>query len=78
MHSIEAQLLRALRHKERKTMEFWVEVIAATDAAVLVEIEGSEEWIPRSQIEDGDEWEKGDKGDITISEWLCVQRGWLD
>jgi hypothetical protein len=48
-------------------MEFFVEIIAATDMAVLVEIEGSEEWIPRSQIEDGDEWEKGDAGDITIS-----------
>ena len=78
MHSIEAQLLRALRHRGRKTMEFDVEIIATTDDAVLVEIEGSEEWIPRSQIEVGYDWEKGDTGEMQISEWLCGQRGWLD
>lgn len=43
----------------------------ATDLAVLAEINGEEYWIPRSVIEDGDDLEEGDSGEIEIAEWFA-------
>jgi len=53
--------------------------VSSTDKAILVEIDGDKEWIPRSQIYDAsvdlDELEKGDPVTITIPEWLAEEKG---
>jgi hypothetical protein len=45
-------------------------VVLTRDAAVKVDVRGSEHWIPRSQIMDGDMLEEGDD-EIVISEWIA-------
>jgi hypothetical protein len=51
-------------------------VKATTDKAVLVEYEGEEHWIPRSQISDGDELEKGDEAiTVSVTEWWARRNG---
>lgn len=53
-----------------------VKCLKATDAAILVEINGEEHWIPQSQIDDDSEvWKKGDEGRLVISEWLAEKKG---
>ena len=54
-----------------------VSILAATDLAVLVALpSGSEEWLPRSQIDGGDELEEGDwNKTIEISRWIAKQKG---
>lgn len=47
----------------------------ATDLAVLAEIGGSEYWIPRSVIEDGDDLDEGDFGEINVAEWFAQKEG---
>jgi len=53
--------------------------IASTDKAILVEVDGVKDWIPKSQIYDSsvdlDELEKGDPATITIPEWLAEEKG---
>lgn len=51
-------------------------VKAATDKAVLCVIDGEEHWLPRSQIADGDDYEKGD-GPCTlgITEYIAREKG---
>lgn len=40
--------------------------------ALLVEVEGSEVWIPSKLIDDKSEvWRKGDEGDLVISRWFA-------
>jgi len=57
-------------------VELDVFCIAETDLAILVDIDGEEIWIPRSQIEDDSEVvEKGDEGTLIISGWLAEQEG---
>ena len=52
------------------------EIKAATDAALLCEIDGSEIWLPKSQIEDGDEIEVGEEDiEINVAGWLAEQEG---
>jgi hypothetical protein len=46
-------------------------MIAETRDAVLVEIDGKEKWIPKSQIEDADESYEL----ITITSWLAEKEG---
>lgn len=55
--------------------------IASTDKAILIEVDGVEDWIPRSQIseasedlEDLDGLEKGDEVTITIPTWLAEDK----
>jgi len=44
--------------------------------AFLVQIEGEEVWIPKSQIHDDSEvWRKGDTGNLYITQWLAEQKG---
>jgi len=50
--------------------------IHETDLALLVEIEGEEVWIPKSQIEDDSEvMEKGDEGTLVVSGWFADKEG---
>jgi hypothetical protein len=47
-----------------------------TDAAILVEIEGEEYWIPKSQIHDDSEvYQEGTSGQLVISQWIAEQKG---
>lgn len=51
-----------------------VECIAETAKAILVEIDGSEYWIPFSQIdEDSEVYRKGDIGELVITQWIAEQ-----
>ena len=51
---------------------------AITDKAVLVEIDGVDGWIPRSQILDADEdldtLARGDIVTLTITKWIAEQK----
>lgn len=51
-------------------------VAAATEKALLVEYDDEQYWIPRSQIEDGEKYEKGDE-DVTlaITEFIAREKG---
>lgn len=59
-------------------------VLRATDRALFVRLPETEEWdeeetwIPRSQVVEGDEWEVGDEGTLSVTEWLARQRGWVE
>jgi hypothetical protein len=55
-----------------------VVVKAVTDKALLIEYEGEEEWIPKSQIVEDESvvHEKGDKGTLAITQWIASQKGW--
>jgi|WetSurSiteA1Bulk_404760.scaffolds.fasta_scaffold189392_2 hypothetical protein len=62
--------------------ELWraeVTIKTETKNAVLVEYEGEEEWIAKSQIHDDSEaWKKGDIGDIVIPLWLAKKINWAE
>lgn len=60
---------------EKATFED-IEVKRETDAAILVEIEGEEYWIPKSQIDDDSEvFTTGTSGKLVISEWIAKEKG---
>lgn len=51
-----------------------------TDKALLVEIEGGEYWIPKSQLHDDSEVYDADdnsEGNLVITEWLAKQKNLL-
>lgn len=49
-----------------------------TEKAIAIVIDGQEEWIPKSQIHDDSEvWQRGQEGDLVVSEWMAKQKGWL-
>ncbi len=56
-----------------------VTVLHATEAALKVDYEGEEMWIPFSQIDDDSEIYKkdqvGETGELVISEWMAKQKG---
>jgi len=50
------------------------------DQALLVEIDGEEYWIPKSQIHDDSEVfddKKNDRGTLVITEWIAEKKGLL-
>lgn len=52
----------------------------ATPKALLVEIDGDEHWIPKSQIHDDSEVYDADEnseGTLVITEWIAKQKGLL-
>lgn len=52
--------------------------ISETDKALLVEIEGNQFWVPKSQIDDDSEvWLPQQEGTLITSEWWAQQRGLL-
>ena len=55
-----------------------IEIIHATDAAVLIDDEGAEFWLPRSQLKDGEELEAGFSGDIGVARWLAKRKGFIE
>lgn len=54
------------------------EVVRETDAAFLLRIDGSDHWIPKSQISDPEDYSAGDTGcTISVTEWIAKQKGLL-
>jgi len=51
--------------------------IKETDKALLIEYEGDEFWIPKSQIVDGDSEvdSEGDIGVLAITQWIAEEKG---
>lgn len=58
-----------------------VEVWAKTDKAVLCIIEGTEEWIPFSQLHESSaitrDSLRGESGNLVISSWLAREKGYV-
>jgi len=56
-----------------------VELVRATDRALLVNYEGEEIWIPKSQVDDDSEIyshrQVGEKGTLVIPYWLAEEKG---
>ena len=53
-----------------------VEVIKATEKAILCRIDGKDHWIPLSQVDDDSEcWEEGHEGELVISQWCAEEKG---
>lgn len=51
-------------------------VLKETEAAILIDVDGDEIWIPKSQIhEDSQVRELGDRGELVIPEWLAIEKG---
>lgn len=57
--------------------EFYVEVLAATDKALLCSFGAEEHWIPRSQIvaEGTTVEDVGDEGALVLPRWLSKAKG---
>lgn len=51
------------------------EVIKETTDAFLCRIDDDKVWLPKSEIRDGEVSSEGDKGNVTIPEWLAVEKG---
>lgn len=78
---------RPKRRKPRASegsYEFAAEFRHQTEKAVLVRIEGSDYWIPDSQIEQESEiyvgcgMERGDHGTIVMTDWIAQEKGLAD
>jgi hypothetical protein len=60
----------------REKATFEATALRATDAALLVEIDGRQFWIPQSQIDDDSEvYQAGDEGELVVSQWIAEQKG---
>jgi len=64
-------------YEDDEGVEIEGEVLAVTDKAILLNLEnGGQEWIPKSQILDGEEFpDKGDHIELTITTWIAEQKG---
>lgn len=53
------------------------EILRETDAAFYVLLpSGEETWLPKSQIADADDYNKGDKDcTLSITQWIARQKG---
>lgn len=50
--------------------------VHATEAAILVEIDGEQHWIPQSQVtSDSEVWQMGDEGTLVITDFIAEQKG---
>jgi len=51
-------------------------IIRETDKAFLVEIDGEEHWLPKSQVADADDYDAGDEGcTMSITEFIANEKG---
>lgn len=62
---------------DREMTELEVEeIVAETDRAFLCVIGGDEHWLPKSQVEDPDEFQQGDVGvTMVVTLWIADQKG---
>ncbi len=55
-----------------------VTVVKSTDKALLVEVDGSEAWVPKSQLQQGgtitEESEPGAEGTLVVPRWLAEEK----
>lgn len=50
--------------------------IKETDKALLVEIDGDEQWIPKTAVhEDSEVYQEGDEGDLVLKGWFAQKIG---
>lgn len=52
-----------------------VTIIRATDLAFLIEWDGGQYWLPRSQVADPDDYSEGDVCNLSITEWIAREKG---
>lgn len=58
-----------------ESVEFEAKCIRETEFALLVEIDGEEVWMPKSQIQDESEvTEPGDEGALVVTEWIAREK----
>jgi len=51
-------------------------VVSETANAFLLLIDGSEYWIPKSQVADPDTYERGDENvTVSMTDWIAKQKG---
>jgi len=51
-------------------------VVAETEKALLLKVDGEDSWVPRSVIgRDSDELEKGDSGMVFVPQWFIESNG---
>jgi hypothetical protein len=50
------------------------EFIRETEKVGLFRIDGHEQWLPWSQIEDGQDFEKGVGGTVSMTKWIADQK----
>lgn len=46
-----------------------------TDKAMLVDVDNEEVWIPLSQVADSDNYEEGDEGSLSVTDWIAREKG---
>ena len=67
------------KDEESKYVEFEdISVKKETEKAILVEIEGDEYWVPKSQLsEDSEVYERdeGNEGTLIVTRWWATQEG---
>jgi hypothetical protein len=55
-----------------------VTVVKSTDKALLVEVDGSEAWVPKSQLQQGgtitEDSEEGAAGTLVVPRWLAEEK----
>ncbi len=53
-----------------------IHVVRSTANAILIEADGDQIWVPRSQIDDDSEvWWPGQDGTLIVSDWWARQKG---
>lgn len=62
-------------------------LVRMSEKAFLVEIEGEEHWVAKSQVDNADELEdelnepphkRAGLDTITVPRWIAIQNGWID
>ncbi len=51
-----------------------VKVKRITAKAMLVDIDDEEVWLPLSQIADPDNYQEGDEGSLSVTEWIAKEK----
>ena len=52
--------------------------IRETDKAILVAVENTQHWIPKSQInyDESEVTKLGDEGYLVVASWIAKEKGW--
>lgn len=52
-------------------------VVRVTDRALLIDMEGSREWYPRSVVTGGDSMDEGEDVEVEVERWFAKKQGWV-
>lgn len=67
-----------MRDDEESVSMEGVSCTKETEKALLCKVNGSEQWVPKSQIcEDSEVNEEGDEGTLVVTAWIANQKGWV-